>query len=337
MTGTSSTPITERAERPFISFVVPCYNEEESLPVLHERISAVARKATDRHEIVFANDGSTDGTLETIRALVGRDPNVRGVDLSRNFGHQVCLTAALDHARGDVVLMMDADLQDPPELLPRMLRKWRAGADVVYAVRKVRKGESLFKLLTAKVFYRILKWCTRINIPVDTGDFRLIDARALRAMLSMRERNRFLRGMFSWVGFRQEPVHYVRQERHAGTTKYPLRKMVRLAIDGITSFSIVPLRAASLLGILAACVAFIYSLRVLYSGMMGGGVPGWASTTVSILFLGGVQLFTIGILGEYIGRIFEEVKRRPNYFVREVIENPTAEEKDGGKVTGGSG
>lgn len=337
MTTPAPKPTSRRPERPFISFVVPCYNEEETLPVLHERISAVARKATDRYEIVLANDGSADGTLDAIRALVERDPHVRGVDLSRNFGHQVCLTAALDHARGEVILMLDADLQDPPELLPRMLRKWRQGADVVYAVRKSRKGESIFKLLTAKVFYRLLKWCTRINIPVDTGDFRLIDAHALRAMLSLRERNRFLRGMFSWVGFRQEPVYYVRQERYAGTTKYPLGKMIRLAIDGITSFSIIPLRVASVLGILSACVAFLYSLRVLYSGIFGGGVPGWASTTMSILFIGGIQLFTIGILGEYIGRIFEEVKRRPNYFVREIIENPSGEGAAQSHDTGGGG
>lgn len=310
----------ERSQRPFVSFVTPCYNEEESLPALHERITKVAQANTDTYEIIYANDGSTDRTLEVIRDLATRDPHVRGLDLSRNFGHQICLTAALDHARGEVILMLDADLQDPPELLGKMLKKWREGADVVYAVRKKRRGESFFKLLTAKVFYRILKWCTRIRIPVDTGDFRLIDGQALRAMLSLRERNRFLRGMFSWVGFRQEPVYYNRAERFAGTTKYPLRKMIRLAIDGITSFSIMPLRAAVLLGLVSAIVAFIYGIKVLHTGLFGGGVPGWASTTLSVLFLGGVQLVTIGILGEYLGRVFDEVKNRPLYFIREVIE-----------------
>ncbi|MCC5876112.1 MAG: glycosyltransferase family 2 protein [Candidatus Sumerlaeia bacterium] len=316
-----------------MSFVVPCYNEEESLPALHERISKVAQNSTDTYEIIFANDGSTDATLKLIRSLCRKDPHVKGLDLSRNFGHQVCLTAALDHARGDVILMLDADLQDPPELLPEMLDKWREGADVVYAVRSQRKGESIFKLLTAKIFYRILKWSTKINIPVDTGDFRLIDAKALQAMLSLRERNRFLRGMFSWVGFHQEPVYYDRDERFAGTTKYPLRKMIHLAIDGITSFSIMPLRAAALLGLVSATIAFIYSIMVLHTGIYGGGVPGWASTTLSVLFLGGVQLVTIGILGEYIGRVFDEVKNRPLYFVREVIDqdhetNPGGESTD---------
>lgn len=255
-----------------------------------------------------------------IRDLAAADPHVRGVDLARNFGHQSCLTAGLDHARGDVILMMDADLQDPPELLPKMLKRWRAGADVVYAVRKERKGESVFKKATATIFYRLLKASTSISIPLDTGDFRLIDRDALNAVLSLRESNRFLRGLFSWVGFRQEPIYYVRQERFAGETKYPLRKMVRFAIDGLTSFSAAPLQLAVWLGLITATISFLYGFNVIWKGMAGHTVPGWASTTVSVLFLGGVQLISIGLLGEYIGRIFEEVKARPLYLVREVIE-----------------
>ncbi|CAN5325206.1 glycosyltransferase family 2 protein [soil metagenome] len=316
-----------RRERPFISVVVPCYNEEESLGPLHARLTKVLRAATDEYEIVYANDGSKDGTLAIIRDLASRDPHVRGVDLSRNFGHQACLTAGLDRARGEVVMMIDADLQDPPELLPKMLTKWRAGADVVYAVRKKRRGESPFKLATAAAFYRLLRACTKINIPLDTGDFRLIDRRALDATLSLRESSRFLRGMFSWIGFRQEPVHYTRQERYAGETKYPLRKMMRFAFDGIASFSSAPLQLAVWIGLTSAAVAFLYGLRVIAQGIRGETVPGWASTTVSVLFLGGVQLVTIGLLGEYISRIFEEVKGRPLYLVRETIEAESMAER----------
>ncbi|HMX62228.1 MAG TPA: glycosyltransferase family 2 protein [Candidatus Sumerlaeota bacterium] len=320
MTTNTPTPL-ERPERPFLSVVIPCYNEEESLPHLYARLTKVLQKATDRYEIVFSNDGSRDQTLMVIRDLVSKDPHVRGVDLSRNFGHQVCLTAGLDAARGEAIVMMDADLQDPPELIPRLVAKWRLGADVVYAVRKKRHGEGAFKRATAAIFYRVLRYFTRISIPVDTGDFRLIDRRALDAVLAIRESNRFLRGLFTWVGFRQEPVYYVRQRRHAGETKYPLTKMMRFAMDGITSFSSVPLRFAMWVGLASSALAFLYGLRVIYTGLFGGGVPGWASTTVSVLFFGGVQLFTIGLLGEYIGRIFDEVKRRPLYLVREVIEN----------------
>jgi dolichol-phosphate mannosyltransferase len=308
--------------------VVPCYSEEGSLPELHRRVSKVLRKCTDRYEIVLANDGSRDATLEVIRGLARHDKHVRGVDLARNFGHQLCLTAALDHARGEVILMIDADLQDPPELLPRMLKRWREGVDVVYAVRRKRKGENFFKLATASLFYRLLKSMTKINIPLDTGDFRLIDRRALDAVLSLRETNRFLRGLFTWVGFRQEPVYYVRQERFAGETHYPLTKMMRFALDGITSFSHKPLQFAVWLGLFAASIAFVYAVRVLWEGLRGGTVSGWASNTFAILFLGGVQLFTIGLLGEYIGRIFEEVKGRPLYVVREVIEQDNNQDEN---------
>lgn len=311
--------MTSRPERPFISVVVPCYNEEEVLPELYRRVMKVLRKCTDRYELVLANDGSRDGTLAVICDLAEKDSSVVGVNLARNFGHQSCLTAGLDQARGDVILMIDADLQDPPELLPKMLKKWRQGADVVYAVRRERKGESAFKRATASLFYRLLKFSTNISIPLDTGDFRLIDRKALNAVLSLRETNRFLRGLFSWIGFNQEPIYYVRQERYAGETKYPLRKMFRFAVDGLTSFSTAPLHVAVWLGLLTAMISFLYGLNVIWQALNGQTVPGWASTTVSVLFLGGVQLFSIGLLGEYIGRIFDEVKARPLYLVRDVI------------------
>lgn len=309
----------------FLSVVVPCFNEEESLGELHRRLSRVLPRITDRYEIIFSNDGSNDQTWEVISSLAESDPHVRGIDLSRNFGHQLCLTAGLDHARGDAVVMMDADLQDPPELIAKMVKKWRSGAEVVYAVRKGRDGESFFKLLTAKVFYRILRLVAGVNIPLDTGDFRLIDRRALDAVLDLRESNRFLRGMFCWIGFRQAPVYYQRKERYAGESKYPLAKMIRFAIDGITSFSSAPLKVAVWLGLLVAVISFIYGVDVFLQGMRGDTVPGWASTTVSVLFLGGVQLVTIGILGEYIGRIYSEVKKRPLYLVREVLEKKQSE------------
>jgi len=318
---TTKSSLLTRGPRPFVSVVVPCYNEEESLPALHERLTKVLSSTTDHYEIILTNDGSRDRTLEIMREIVDRDPRVRAVDLSRNFGHQICLTAGLDHARGQVIMMIDADLQDPPELLPEMIEKWRAGADVVYAVREKREGETWFKLLTAAAFYRLLRWSTKIDIPLDTGDFRLIDRRALKAVLGLRERNRFLRGMFTWVGFHQVPIYYQREARFAGETKYPLKKMVRFAMDGITSFSALPLRLAFWTGLAAAGIAFIYALRVFYQGLSGGTVPGWASNTISVLFLGGIQLVMIGVLGEYISRIFDEVKARPLYLVREVLES----------------
>lgn len=318
----------ERPEKPFVSVVIPCYNEEESLPVLYRRLRKVLRQSAGRYEMIFSNDGSTDRTAAVIRRLAAKDDGVRGVELSRNFGHQACLTAGLEHAAGEVIVMMDADLQDPPELLAEMIEKWRQGADVVYAVRRKRKGESAFKLLTAAAFYRVLRRLTQTRIPLDTGDFRLIDRRALDAVLSIRESNRFLRGLFGWIGFHQVPVYYDRDRRYAGETKYPLRKMINFALDGLTSFSSAPLRIAVYLGLIASTIAFLYGIRVIWEGMRGGTVPGWASTTVSVLFLGGVQLFTIGVLGEYIGRIYEEVKRRPLYIVKEVIGKKEAEDHE---------
>ncbi len=309
--------------RPSFSVVVPLYNEAENVAPLLRRISTalepVAREYD--HEIVLVNDGSTDGTLRAIRAEMQRRAIVL-VNLSRNFGHQLAATAGLELATGDAVILMDGDLQDPPELIASFLQKWREGYDVVYAVRRSRKGESGFKLFTARAFYRIIKRLTKIAIPLDAGDFRLMSRRAVEAVRRLPERHRFLRGMVSWVGFNQVAIEYDRDVRYSGTTKYPLSKMVRFAMDGITSFSDVPLRFASYLGFTVSAIAFIYAVIVVifrtFNMRLAVYTPGWASTIVAVLFLGGVQLMSLGILGEYLGRVYDEVKGRPLYIISDI-------------------
>ncbi|MGA7570810.1 MAG: glycosyltransferase family 2 protein, partial [Candidatus Aquilonibacter sp.] len=291
---------------------------------LVERIVAIAGhlEGTPSYEIVLVNDGSTDRTLERIRDELARREHIVMVNLSRNFGHQLAASAGMDIAAGDAVILMDGDLQDPPELIAEFVAKWREGYDVVYAVRRTRKGESPFKVFTARLFYRIIKRLTKVSIPVDTGDFRLMSRRVVEALNRSPERHRFLRGMVSWVGYNQIGIAYDRDERHSGITKYPLPKMLRFAIDGITSFSDVPLRFASYLGFISSAVAFLYALIVigykLFSLNPPGYTPGWASTIVAVLFLGGVQLISLGILGEYIGRIYDEVKGRPLYLISDI-------------------
>jgi polyisoprenyl-phosphate glycosyltransferase len=309
---------------PTLSIVVPLYNEEENVAPLIERIVAIVTALDGRptYEIILVNDGSSDRTLDRIRVEMSRREHVVLVNLSRNFGHQVAASAGIDIAAGDAVVLMDGDLQDPPELIAEFVTRWQEGYDVVYAVRRTRKGESPFKLLTAQIFYRTIKRLTKVSIPVDTGDFRLMSRRVVEALKRSPERHRFLRGMVSWVGFNQTGVAYDRDERHSGSTKYPLPKMLRFAIDGITSFSDVPLRFASYLGFASSVIAFIYALIVigfkLFSLHPPGYTPGWASTIVAILFLGGVQLISLGILGEYIGRIYDEAKGRPLYLISEI-------------------
>ncbi len=309
---------------PTLSVVVPLYNEEDNVAPLLDRIVAIVARlpgVTD-YEIVLVNDGSTDRTLERIREQVRARERIVLVSLSRNFGHQLAATAGIEIARGQAVVLMDGDLQDPPELIEQFLERWRAGYDVVYAVRRTRKGESAFKLMTARLFYRTIKRLTKVSIPVDTGDFRLMSRRVVDALSRSPERHRFLRGMVSWVGFNQTGVEYDRDERLSGITKYPLPKMLRFAIDGITSFSDVPLRFASYLGFVSSAAAFIYALLVigfkLFSLHPPGYTKGWASLIVAITFLGGVQLIGIGILGEYIGRIYDEVKGRPLYLIADI-------------------
>jgi polyisoprenyl-phosphate glycosyltransferase len=309
---------------PVLSVVVPMYNEEGNVAPLLDRIFAILDRLPGgpAYEIVLVNDGSTDATLEAIRAEMAHREHIVLVSLSRNFGHQLAATAGMEIATGEAVVLMDGDLQDPPELIESFLDRWREGYDVVYAVRRTRKGESPFKLLTASLFYRTLKRLTKVSIPVDTGDFRLMSRRVVEALRRSPERHRFLRGMVSWVGFKQVGVPYDRDERVSGTTKYPLPKMVRFAIDGITSFSDIPLRFASYCGFVVSAIAFVYASIVvgfkLFSLNPPGYTPGWASTICAVLFLGGVQLMSLGILGEYLGRVYDEVKGRPLYLIADI-------------------
>jgi dolichol-phosphate mannosyltransferase len=310
-----------------ISVVVPLYNEDGNVAELLRRVSAIMDRVTasgDAYEILAVNDGSSDGTLAALRAALATNPHLTIVDLSRNFGHQIAATAGLDQARGDAIVLMDGDLQDPPELIERFLEKWREGYDVVYATRKVRKGESFFKLWTARVFYRTIRRLTNVSIPVDTGDFRLMSRRVVDALGQTREKHRFLRGLVSWVGFKQTGVEYERDARLSGETKYPISKMLTFAIDGITSFSEIPLRFATYLGFTVSVFAFFYIAVILVLKVLHLNEPGYTSIIVSVLFLGGVQLIGIGILGEYIGRIYDQVKLRPLYLLSSVERAPAA-------------
>lgn len=303
-----------------LSIVVPLFNEEGNVSQLLARIVAIVERLpeTPSFEIVLVNDGSTDGTLQRIREEMLRRPDITLVNLSRNFGHQIAATAGLDVARGNAVVLMDGDLQDPPELIAQFYERWIQGNDVVYAVRRSRSGESRFKVQTARLFYRTIKRLTNVSIPVDAGDFRLMSRRVVEALRRSRERHRFLRGMVSWVGFKQTGVEYDRSERLSGQSKYPVSKMLTFAIDGVTSFSDVPLRFATYLGFTTSTFAFLYGIIVVILKVLHRNEPGYTSTLAAILFLGGVQLIGIGILGEYIGRIYDEVKARPLYLVSEI-------------------
>jgi dolichol-phosphate mannosyltransferase len=302
-----------------LSVVVPVFDEEENIPELYHRLRAVLPQVVQEWEILFVDDGSRDRSWELIRTLAAQDPRVRGLRFSRNFGHQMAFAAGLDHARGQAVVIMDADLQDPPELIPELVAKHREGYEVVYAVRVARHGETAFKKLTAKLFYRLLARITAVQIPLDTGDFRLMGPRAVEAFRRLPERHRFTRGLVAWLGFQQTGVPYERAPRHAGTTKYPLRKMLRFALDAITSFSHLPLQLATWLGFAVSAFAFFYILVVLALKVAGISWPGYTSLMAAILFLGGVQLLMVGLLGEYVGRIYDEVKQRPLYLVAEKV------------------
>ena len=315
-------------EETTISIVVPAYNEQSVLSEFHRRVSAVLDTLPMHGELVYVNDGSRDETLNVMKALQSMDSRVLVVDLSRNYGKEIALTAGLDYARGDIVVPIDADLQDPPELIPDMVEKWQEGYDVVYGVRKRRVGESRMKLWTAAAFYRLLRSFTNIEIPVDVGDFRLISGRAAVYLRQLREKDRFVRGLVSWVGFRQVGLPYERDPRLAGETKYPFSKMFKFAIDGITSFSNLPLKLASWLGYLASFLAFIYLARGFVQRAMGHTIEGWATIMVAMLFLGGVQLICIGIIGEYIGRIFNETKSRPLYVIESIHGGGTEQRPD---------
>lgn len=303
---------------PELSIVIPVYNEEESLPALAERLSAVFGGAALDYELVLVNDGSRDRSWSIMCALRERDPRITLVDLARNFGHQVAITAGMDCARGSAVAVMDADLQDPPEVVLAMLARIREGYDVAYGQRTVRQGETVFKRASAALFYRMLQRLTSVDIPLDTGDFRVLSRRAVEVLGAMREKHRFVRGMVAWLGFRQIAVPYDRAARHAGVTKYPLRKMLRFALDATISFSLVPLRLATWTGFLTALGCLGYAGYAVWAKLVGGvELPGWASLMVAVLFLGAVQLVCLGIIGEYLGRIYEEVKGRPLYVIAE--------------------
>jgi len=303
-----------------LSIVVPCFNEEACLGVLHERLTSAAQSAVgDDYEIVLVDDGSRDTSWTIMRDLAANDPRVLAINLSRNHGHQLALTAGLDLCSGETILIIDADLQDPPERLPAMLETMRTEhADVVYGVRRSRAGETAFKRATAHGFYRLLSRATEVDIPLDAGDFRLMSRRALDALLAMPEQARFIRGMVAWIGFRQVPFAYDRAERLAGETKYPLRKMVRFAFDALTGFSSAPLKLASQVGIGLSIGSVLLILYIAYAWLSGMSIQGWTSLMLIVVIIGAVQMFVLGLMGEYIGRLYNESKRRPLYIVQEL-------------------
>lgn len=306
------------SQNPTISIIAPIYNEAGNIPELYSRIKEVLDSTGDPWEILMVDDGSTDGSTVLIREVHAQDPRVVPVIFARNFGHQIAVTAGLDYARGEAVVIIDADLQDPPELILEMIAKWREGYEVVYAVRTEREGETWFKEFTASLFYRLIYRITDVNIPLDTGDFRLLDRKVVNVMSQMRERHRFLRGMSVWVGFNQTGVEYKRAARHSGETKYPLKKMLKFATDAITSFSYFPLQLAMYIGFIAAGISIVAIPVVIVMRLAGSqAFFGQATTLIAVLFLGGVQLISLGILGEYVGRLYDEAKGRPLYIVRE--------------------
>ena len=304
------------------SIVVPIYNELENLPELYRRVKEVMDASNETWELILVDDGSTDGSTDKIRELAKKDKLIRPVIFARNFGHQVAITAGWDYARGDAIVIIDADLQDPPEVILELAKKWKEGYEVVYAVRSEREGETWFKKITASLFYRLIYKITDVKIPVDTGDFRLMDRKVVNVLKQMKERHRFPRGMSAWVGFKQIGVTYKRAARVAGVTKYPFNKMLRLALNAITSFSYFPLQVATFFGFISAGISILAIPVVAILRLAGSHFfEGQTTTLISVLFLGGVQLISLGILGEYIGRLYDEAKGRPLYIVREAPED----------------
>jgi dolichol-phosphate mannosyltransferase len=312
------------------SVVVPMYNEEEVIPVTYQRLTDVMEKANVNYEIIFVNDGSRDKTAELLNEICDNDKRVKLLDFSRNFGHQIAITAGMDYSCGQCIVVIDGDLQDPPELIPAMIEKWKDGYDVVYGKRISRQGESIFKKLTAAIYYRLLRSMTDVSIPVDTGDFRLIDRKVCDALKEVKERNRYVRGLISWLGFKQTSIEFERQERFAGETKYPLRKMLKLAFDGITTFSYKPLKLASYIGTIISLGSFAYLIFVIVQRLFFPETvqPGWASTLAVSLFFNGITLLMLGIMGEYVGRIYDEVKGRPLYIIKETKNIDNDKNKD---------
>jgi len=311
------------------SVIIPMYNEEEVIEHTYDRLKEVMDRTEEPYELLFVNDGSKDRTVEIISMICSFDPNVRLIDFSRNFGHQIAISAGMDYAQGDAVIVIDADLQDPPEVILAMIEKWKQGYEVVYGKRLKRKGETVFKKVTAKLFYRLLRSMTSVDIPIDTGDFRLIDRKVCDVLRGLKEKNRFVRGLISWIGFRQTSVEYVREERFAGETKYPLKKMIRFALDGITSFSYKPLKIATYIGFMLSLGSFLYLMVVIVQKLFNFGYPeqGWSSIVAINLFFNGIILVLLGVIGEYIGRIYDESKDRPLYIVRD-LHGYTATERE---------
>ena len=308
---------------PIYSIIAPIFNESGNIPDLYSRVRDVLDSTGESWELILIDDGSTDDSADLIRSYAIQDDRVRPVIFARNFGHQIAVTAGLDYCRGDAVVIIDSDLQDPPELILDLITKWKEGYEVVYAVREEREGEGWFKLITAALFYRMISSITDVNIPMDAGDFRLLDRKVVDVLNQMREKHRFLRGMSSWVGFRQTGVPYRRVARQVGETKYPFRKMFRLAINAVTSFSYFPLQLATYIGFIAAGISILSIPVVIAIRLWGTETPllGQTTTLIAVLFLGGVQLISLGILGEYIGRLYDEAKGRPLYIVREAPTN----------------
>jgi glycosyltransferase involved in cell wall biosynthesis len=310
-----------------LQVIVPVFNEQEVVDLFYEKMKQVLQSCRVDWTLLFVDDGSTDGTLQHIDFLQHKDKRVGYISLSRNFGKEYALTAGLDHAEADVVVVIDVDLQDPPELIPEMLKCWSEGYDVIYATRKQRDGESFFKKITSKWFYKTINSMSKTDIPKDTGDYRLLDIKAVKALNKLRESNRFMKGLFAWIGYKQKAIYFDREKRIAGSTKWNYRKLWSFAIDGITSFSYVPLKFATWIGTIVALFSFLFGLKVIAKTLIfGGDPPGYPTMMVVILFLGGIQLMAIGIIGEYIGRMFEENKRRPLYLIDKY--QPPIQEKD---------
>jgi glycosyltransferase involved in cell wall biosynthesis len=306
--------------QPLISLIVPAFNEQEVIPALHQRLQALLSRIDGEAEVIFVDDGSADATHQLLSEICRADPRFKLLRFARNFGHQAAISAGIEHARGDAVVVMDADLQDPPEVVLELIARWREGGQIVNAVRKRRAGEGLFKRLSAALFYRVLETLSDTKLPPDVGDFRLIDREVADVFRSMPERNRYVRGMLAWVGFRQVNVYFTREGRGAGQTHYSLASMVRLAANGIIGFSIAPLRFFLAVGLLTSIAAFVLAILAIAARLFGAYVvPGWASIFVVVLFLGGAQLFVLGVIGEYIGRIYDEVKGRPLYVVESSV------------------
>lgn len=315
------------------SLVIPVFNEALNLPTLFGRIQKVINQVSEPFEVILVNDGSSDGSDKILDGIHAADARFKIIHFSRNFGHQIAVTAGIEYAVGDTVSVLDADLQDPPEVILDFLAKWREGFEVVFGVRRSRRGETLFKLWTAKIFYRLIRRLTRLDIPVDTGDFRLLDRKVANAFLSLRERNRYIRGLISWVGFKQTGVLYDREERLRGTTNYTFSKMLKLAFDAVSSFSIIPLRLATLVGFLASAAALLVVVWALYLRVFTDKtIQGWTSQILVMLFLGGAQLFCLGLMGEYLGRTFDETRRRPLYLVTRLTGFPRRDQNETSKA-----